>query len=41
MSTLFHTNGGTGRVGELEIKYHQDMILGKIYREIGFITRRP
>ena len=37
--TLFHTNGGTGRVGELEIKYHQDMILGKIYREIGFITQ--
>lgn len=37
--TLFHTNGGTGRVGKLEIKYHQDMILGKIYREIGFITQ--
>ena len=37
--TLFHTNGGTGRVGKLEINYHQDMILGKIYPEIGFITQ--
>ena len=37
--TLFHTNGGTGRVGKLEINYHQDMMLGKIYPEIGFITQ--
>ncbi|MEM1226141.1 MAG: hypothetical protein AAGJ40_10600 [Planctomycetota bacterium] len=36
--TLFHTNGGRGRVGKLEVQYHQDMILGEIYPEIGFIT---
>ena len=37
--TLFHTNGGSGRVGKLEVRYHQDMILGEIYPEIGFITQ--
>ena len=37
--TLFHTNGGSGRVGKLEVRYHQDMILGTIYPEIGFITQ--
>ena len=37
--TLFHTNGGSGRVGKLELKYHQDMKLGEIYPEIGFITQ--
>jgi hypothetical protein len=36
---LFHTNGGTGRVGKLEVRYHQDMILGELYPEIGFITQ--
>jgi hypothetical protein len=36
---LFHTNGGCGRVGKLEVKYHQDMKLGEIYPEIGFITQ--
>ena len=36
---LFHTNGGTGRVGKLEVRYHHDMILGEIYPEIGFITQ--
>ncbi|MCA9057259.1 MAG: hypothetical protein KDA85_02120, partial [Planctomycetaceae bacterium] len=36
---LFHTNGGRGRVGKLEVQYHQDMILGEIYPEIGFITQ--
>ena len=36
---LFHTNGGSGRVGKLDIRYHHDMILGEIYPEIGFITQ--
>ena len=36
---LFHTNGGRGRVGKLEVKYHQDMKLGELYPEIGFITQ--
>ena len=36
---LFHTNGGSGRVGKLEVRYHQDMKLGEIYPEIGFITQ--
>ena len=36
---LFHTNGGSGRVGKFEVRYHQDMVLGKIYPEIGFITQ--
>jgi hypothetical protein len=37
--TMFHTNGGSGRVGKLDISYHQNMILGQIYPEIGFITQ--
>ena len=37
--TLFHTNGGSGRVGKLEVRYHQNMKLGEIYPEIGFITQ--
>jgi hypothetical protein len=37
--TLFHTNRGRGRVGKLEVRYHQDMKLGEIYPEIGFITQ--
>ena len=37
--TLFHTNGGRGRVGKLEVAYHQNMILGELYSEIGFITQ--
>jgi hypothetical protein len=37
--TLFHTNGGTGRVGKLAVNYHQDMKLGELYPEIGFITQ--
>ena len=37
--TLFHTNGGSGRVGKLAVNYHQDMKLGEIYPEIGFITQ--
>ncbi|NBU96474.1 MAG: hypothetical protein EBS20_11425, partial [Actinobacteria bacterium] len=36
---LFHTNGGSGRVGKLDVRYHHDMILGEIYPEIGFITQ--
>ncbi len=36
---LFHTNGGKGRVGTLDVRYHQNMILGEIYPEIGFITQ--
>ena len=36
---LFHTNGGKGRVGQLEVGYHQNMILGELYSEIGFITQ--
>ena len=36
---LFHTNGGSGRVGKLEVRYHEDMKLGEIYPEIGFITQ--
>ena len=36
---LFHTNGGVGRVGKLEVRYHQNMVLGEIYPEIGFITQ--
>jgi hypothetical protein len=36
---LFHTNGGSGRVGKLEVRYHQNMKLGGIYPEIGFITQ--
>ena len=36
---LFHTNGGSGRVGKLEVRYHQNMVLGEIYPEIGFITQ--
>jgi hypothetical protein len=37
--TLFHTNRGRGRVGKLEVRYHQDMKLGELYPEIGFITQ--
>lgn len=37
--TMFHTNGGSGRVGKLGVRYHQNMILGEIYPEIGFITQ--
>ncbi len=37
--TMFHTNGGSGRVGKLEVRYHQNMVLGQIYPEIGFITQ--
>jgi hypothetical protein len=37
--TLFHTNGGSGRVGQLAVKYHQNMVLGELYPEIGFITQ--
>jgi hypothetical protein len=37
--TLFHTNGGSGRVGKLEVNYHQNMVLGELYPEIGFITQ--
>ena len=37
--TLFHTNGGRGRVGKLEVSYHQNMVLGEVYPEIGFITQ--
>ena len=36
---MFHTNGGSGRVGELGVRYHQNMVLGEIYPEIGFITQ--
>ena len=36
---LFHTNGGRGRVGKLEVRYHQDMKLGELYPEIGFLTQ--
>lgn len=36
---MFHTNGGSGRVGKLSVRYHQNMILGEIYPEIGFITQ--
>jgi hypothetical protein len=36
---LFHTNGGRGRVGQLNVQYHQNMKLGEIYPEIGFITQ--
>ena len=36
---LFHTNGGSGRVGKLAVRYHQDMKLGELYPEIGFITQ--
>jgi len=36
---LFHINGGSGRVGKLKVRYHQDMKLGEIYPEIGFITQ--
>lgn len=36
---LFHTNGGSGRVGGLEVRYHRDMHLGQLYPEIGFITQ--
>lgn len=36
---LFHTNGGKGRIGKLEVQYHQDMILGELYPEIGFVTQ--
>ena len=37
--TLFHTNRGSGQVGKLEVRYHQDMRLGEVYPEIGFITQ--
>jgi hypothetical protein len=37
--TLFHTNGGSGRVGKLQVGYHQNMVLGEIYPEIGFVTQ--
>lgn len=36
---LFHTNGGSGRVGGMAVRYHQNMQLGQIYPEIGFITQ--
>ena len=36
---MFHTNGGSGRVGKLAVRYHQNMVLGEIYPEIGFITQ--
>jgi hypothetical protein len=37
--TLFHTNRGSGRVGNLDVRYHHDMMLGVVYPEIGFITQ--
>ncbi|MFA8017736.1 hypothetical protein [Bremerella cremea] len=37
--TMFHTNGGSGRVGGLAVNYNQNMILGELYSEIGFITQ--
>jgi hypothetical protein len=37
--TLFHTNRGSGRVGKLNVRYHQNMKLGELYPEIGFITQ--
>ena len=37
--TLFHTNGGSGCVGKLAVNYHQNMKLGELYPEIGFITQ--
>ncbi|MEW4454480.1 hypothetical protein AB1L30_17525 [Bremerella sp. JC817] len=37
--TMFHTNGGCGRVGGLAVNYNQNMILGELYSEIGFITQ--
>ena len=36
---LFHTNGGSGRVGKLDVRYHQDMKLGELYPEIGLLTQ--
>jgi len=36
---MFHTNGGSGRVGKLAVRYHQNMVLGELYPEIGFITQ--
>jgi len=36
---LFHTNGGSGRVGKFAVNYHQNMKLGELYPEIGFITQ--
>lgn len=36
---LFHTNGGSGRIGKYEVKYHQNMVLGEVYPEIGFLTQ--
>ena len=36
---LFHTNGGSGRVGKLAVNYHQNMVLGQLYPEIGFVTQ--
>jgi len=37
--TLFHTNRGSGRIGKLNVRYHQNMKLGGLYPEIGFITQ--
>jgi hypothetical protein len=37
--TLFHTNGGTGRVGKMAVNYNHNMVLGQIYGEIGFVTQ--
>ena len=36
---LFHTNGGSGRIGKYEVQYHQNMVLGEVYPEIGFLTQ--
>ena len=36
---LFHTNGGSGRIEKYEVKYHQNMVLGEVYPEIGFLTQ--
>ncbi|MGA1114921.1 MAG: hypothetical protein ACO3UY_00365, partial [Opitutales bacterium] len=37
--TLFHTNGGTGRVGKMAVNYNHNMVLGQLYGEIGFVTQ--
>jgi hypothetical protein len=36
---LFHTNGGTGRVGKMAVNYNHNMVLGQLYGEIGFVTQ--
>jgi len=37
--TLFHTNGGSGRVGKMAVNYNHNMVLGQLYGEIGFVTQ--